>query len=112
VESILESIKKLLGNNSDDYFDPDLIIYINSVFSTLHQLGVGPDTPFSIAGPDETWDDFQAENLDASVKTYVMMRVKLMFDPPNNSFLIDNYKKQIEELEYRMNVRAEHEYRI
>ena len=108
-ESILTSIKKMLGPSEDyDYFDPDLIIHINSVFMILTQLGVGPSEGFSIKDKTAVWSDFISDisKFDA-VKTYIYLRVKLLFDPPLTSSVMEAMESQISELEWRMNVIAE-----
>ena len=109
MESILTSIKKLLGIESDyTVFDPDIIIHINSCFGTLHQLGVGPEIQFKISSADELWTDFLTEGTEIDeVKTYVYMRVRLMFDPPSSSFVLNSFKEQIKEFEWRLQVKAE-----
>lgn len=105
-ESILTSIKKLLGIEEDyDHFDKDLVIHINSVFTVLNQIGLGTSN-FIIKGSDETWGDFlgaDTKNLEL-VKTYVYMRVKMMFDPPSSSSVMDSTKQIIDELEWRISV--------
>lgn len=106
MESILNSIKKLLGIAEDyDYFDSDIIMHINSVFATLTQLGVGPEDGFSIDDESEKWEDFlPEERMLHSVKSYMFMKVKLMFDPPLSSAVIECTKEQIKELEWRLQV--------
>lgn len=106
MESILNSIKKLLGIAEDyDYFDSDIIMHINSVFATLMQLGVGPEDGFSIDDESEKWEDFlPEERMLHSVKSYMFMKVKLMFDPPLSSAVIECTKEQIKELEWRLQV--------
>lgn len=108
MESILKSIKKLLGLDEDyDCFDTDVIMHINSVLMTLNQLGVGPERPFSIRGTEETWDEFLGEQYDYNmVKTYVYARVRLIFDPPSNAFLVDSLVNLIKEYEYRLELQA------
>lgn len=111
-ESILKSIKKLLGI-TDEYthFDTDIMIHINMVFSVLYQLGVGPSFPFKITGDTETWDMFMktwktGENrfdIDM-VKTYIYLKVRLLFDPPSNSSVAEAFNAQAAELEWRLNV--------
>ena len=106
MESILISIKKLLGIAEDyDYFDSDIIMHINSVFATLTQLGVGPEDGFSIDDESEKWEDFlPEERMLHSVMSYMFMKVKLMFDPPLSSAVIECTKEQIKELEWRLQV--------
>lgn len=108
-ESILNSIKKMIGVDKDyGAFDIDLIIAINGVFTILNQLGVGPEKEFSIAGPEETWLDFfgvtDAINL---VKPYMYLKVKLIFDPPNTGVLHEAMERQISEFEWRLAIQAD-----
>lgn len=110
-DSILRGTKKILGV-ADDYtaFDHDIITHINSAFSTLAQLGVGPLTGFMIMDDNDTWTDFLGELPDFqfnSVKSYVFLKTRMLFDPPTTSYLISATEKQIEELEWRLNVRSE-----
>ena len=110
-DSILISTKKILGIEADyTAFDLDIITHINSVFTTLTQLGVGPVTGFSIEDDTETWDLFMApwENLNA-VKTYMYLRVRLLFDPPTTSYHLTSLEKQVAELEWRLNVQEDTE---
>lgn len=105
MDSILTSIKKLLGITEEyEHFDPDIIMHINSAFMILNQLGVGPEEGFAIKDKNSTWDEFLSggANLEA-VKTYVYLKVKLMFDPPLSSTVIEAIKSQISELEWRLN---------
>ena len=108
-ESILNSIKHLLGIMSDvTAFDGDIIIHINTAFSILASMGVGPATGFKITSASELWDTFLSQcqsgepTLYEDVKTWMYMKVKLMFDPPTNSPLLDSYNRMISEIEYRM----------
>ena len=108
-KSILNTIKKLLGIASDyKNFDTDIIININTVFMTLHQLGVGPKEGFHIESDKEVWDDYISDenNLDA-VRTYVYLKVKLLFDPPLSSTVMESFRQQIQEYEWRLNVQTE-----
>lgn len=107
MDSILESCKKMLGNGEGyNYFDPEIIMFINSVFSTLSQLGVGP--AFEITGPEEKWTDYTHDlTILGFIKPYVFKKVKLMFDPPQSSFVLDALNKQIAEDEWRMNVQVD-----
>lgn len=109
MDSILTSIKKMLGIEEDyTQFDQELIVFINSVFGILFQLGVGPtDTPYSIRDEDSTWDEFISDDQIETVKSYVFMKVKLLFDPPSSSFVLSSYQELIKEFEWRCNVNAE-----
>ena len=108
-DSILTSIKKLLGMTPEyTNFDTDIIIHINSVFMTLHQLGIGPENGFKITDESTFWNEYveDEDNLEA-VKTYVYLKVKLVFDPPTSSAVMEANKQMIQELEWRLNVQAE-----
>lgn len=108
MESILTSIKKKLGITEEyAHFDDQLIMDINSVLMVLEQIGVGEDG-FTISSDEQTWDEFlnNIKNLEA-VKTYIYLRVRLMFDPPQNSSIQQAFKQQADELEWRLNVKAE-----
>ena len=102
--SILDSTKRNLGIDATyPAFDDDIIMHINSVFVTLAQLGIGPINGFAIQGSTETWDLFLGSNLLLnSVKTYVYLRVRLLFDPPTTSYLIESLNQQRLELEWRL----------
>lgn len=106
MDSILTSIKKLLGIAEEyENFDSDLIMHINSVFMVLNQLGVGPSEGFSITDKTETWEDFTQNNLMIqSVKSYVYLKVRLLFDPPSSSAVMESINRQISELEWRLNL--------
>ena len=106
MDSILTSIKKLLGIAEEyEHFDSDLIMHINSVFMVLNQLGVGPVEGFSITGKTETWEDFtQNDLMIQSVKSYVYLKVRLLFDPPSSSAVMESINRQIGELEWRLNL--------
>lgn len=107
-KSILLTVKKMLGIAEEYHaFDIDITININSVFLSLNQLGVGPSKPFQITGEKETWDDVFPDGIVPGVQTYVYLKTRLLFDPPTNSFLVDNMKKQIDELEWRMMVQCD-----
>ena len=110
-DSILTSIKKMLGIAEDyEYFDTDLIIHINTVFMILKQLSVGPQEGFSITSKTSTWYEFIANDkrLEA-VKSYIYMKVRLVFDPPQSSAVIECMNRMISELEFRINIEAESE---
>ena len=110
MDSILTSIKKLLGITAEyNQFDPDLIIHINSVFLILKQLGIGPEQGFSISGEYENWNQFLPEgstNFEA-VKSYMYIKVKLLFDPPTSSAVMEAMNRIASEYEWRLNVEAE-----
>lgn len=107
MDSILQSIKKLLGITEDyDVFDTDIIMHINSVLMILNQIGVGPSEGFTISDELATWEDFLGKDTNAeAVKTYVYLRVKLLFDPPNSSIVSEAMNRTISELEWRFTVR-------
>lgn len=109
--SILNSVKKVLGLGSDyTPFDTDVLMHINSVFSVLNELGIGPDDGFSIEDNTATWDAFIGTDKKLNlVKTYMYLRVKMFFDPPTTSFALDAMKQQFQELEWRINVKREGE---
>ena len=109
MESILTSIKKLLGIDEEyTQFDSDIIMHINSVFLNLTQLGVGPSEGFLIEDDTATWDDFIGDsNQLQAVKSYVYLKVKMLFDPPLSSSVIESMNRMIAELEWRLNVTVE-----
>lgn len=109
MDSILTSIKKLLGI-AEDYtqFDDDIIMHINTVFLNLTQLGVGPEEGFSIEDDVASWEDFIEDNLQLqAVKSYMYLKVKLLFDPPLSSSVVESMNRMISELEWRLNVAVE-----
>lgn len=108
-ESILITIKKMLGLEPDySPFNTDIIIHINSVFMILRQLGVGPENGFSITGTDETWSDYLEDiSLLEAVKSYIYLKVRIIFDPPSSSSVMDAMQKQIAEYEWRLNVQVD-----
>ena len=109
MESILTSIKKLLGIIAEyKHFDDDLVMHINSVFMILTQLGVGPSEGFMIDDDSAYWTDFidDPSKLNA-VKSYMYLKVKLLFDPSLSSTVIESTNRMISELEWRLNVEAE-----
>lgn len=106
--SILKSVRKTLGlGDTTDEFDEDLIMHINSVFSTLNQLGIGPVEGFAIEDDTANWDAFLKDPTLNSVKTYIYLRVRLLFDPPATSFHISAIERQIEQIEWRLNIKRE-----
>jgi hypothetical protein len=105
-ESILDKTKKMLGFESDyTDFDTDIIVHINAVFSTLHQLGIGPADGYMIESKANAWEEFTSGlPYSNAVKSYMYLRVRLLFDPPGTSFAIDAIKDQIKETEWRLSV--------
>lgn len=108
-DSILTSTKKALDiPETYDVFDGNIIMHINSVFSTLTQLGVGPVDGFEIADAQPTWTDYLGTNTRLNfIKSYMYLRVKYLFDPPTTSFLLDAMKTQMNEYEWRITNEAE-----
>jgi hypothetical protein len=110
MDSTLTSVKKMLGITEEyDVFDKDLIMHINSVFMILSQLGVGPANGFSIIDKDDKWTDFIPEDNKnfESVKSYMFLKVRLIFDPPTGSVVKECMQQMINELEWRLNLAAE-----
>lgn len=105
-DNILATIKKLLGLSSDyTEFDTDIVLHINSVFSILQQLGVGPENGFKIVDGNETWASYiNNDNQINDVITYVYLKVRSLFDPPTNSSILNAHQEMIKELEWRLNV--------
>lgn len=115
VNSILNDIKKLLGiDASDDSFDKDIILIINSIIPALSQMGIGPASGFIVLSAEDKWSDYLVEIWDTihlnaltainyeGVKTYIYLRTKLIFDPPTSSTVIEAINNNIKELEWRM----------
>lgn len=114
-ESILTSIKKLLGIPADyTNFDVDIILHINTVFMTLKQLGVGPAEGFAIEDDTAVWSDFiddekntELTTLLSATKSYIHLKVKLLFDPPLSTAVIEATNQMINELEWRLTTETE-----
>lgn len=106
MDSILTSIKKLLGiAEGYEHFDADLIMHINSVLTILTQIGVGPSEGFYITDKSNTWNEFIPEEYNLElIKSYVYLKVRLLFDPPQSSSVMDATNRMIEELEWRISV--------
>lgn len=111
MESILTSIKKLLGiAEDDDAFDTDIIMHINSVLMILTDIGVGPTEGFAIADKNNTWDEFLGTGINyEAAKTYVYLKLRPVFDPPSSTAALEAINNQAKEYEWRLNVRAESE---
>ena len=103
MDNILASIKKLLGINPEyKVFDDEITIHINSVFMILNQLGLGPDGGFAIVNGYEKWSDYCDSKNENAVRTFVYLKVRLMFDPPTSSALMDSINNMLAELEWRL----------
>ena len=106
--SILRSIKKVLGVPDEyDAFDLDIIMHINSVLSILYQMGVGPEEGMVVVDETEEWDDFFSATDLNLVRSYIFLKVRMLFDPPTTSFLLDAMNKQISEFEWRISTHRE-----
>lgn len=105
-EQILESIKTAIGPSASyDVFDPQIVMYINTCFGVLRQLGAGPIEGFRLTNADASWDSWSSDqNLQDLAKSFIKFKVQLMFDPPSNSFTLEHYNKLISELEWRINI--------
>lgn len=110
---ILTSVKKFIGPSIEyDYFDPDILMHINSYFAVMTQCGVGPAEGFHVT-EESKWSDFLSEGpVLEMAKQYVYLRSRLTFDPPTSSFVIDMFKKNADEMEWRMYVQADSERRL
>ena len=107
-ESILNTIKKMLGVPVEDSaFDSDVLVHINGALSTLTQLGVGPVDPILVANKDTEWSSLTIDpTVQGMAKQFIYLTVKLLFDPPSTSFVIESYAKTIQELTWRLEVQA------
>lgn len=111
MDSILTSVKKLLGLPADyEAFDPDIIMYINTVLMILSQMGVGPKESFSISDKSATWNQFIADPVKVeAVKAYVAVKVRLLgFDVPQSSVTKEAMQNTASEMEWRLNVEHDH----
>lgn len=111
MDSILTSVKKMLGIVEEyEHFDSDIIMHINTVFSILTQLGIGPSEGFTIVDKNSKWKDFIKDDTKIeAVKSYLYLKVKLLFDPPLSSSVMEAINRNIDELEWRLNMNAESE---
>lgn len=111
-DSIFESVKKVLGLLGDDSsFDQDILLHINSVVSTLRQLGLSIPSDFYVRDDVQTWRDLLGEFRDLDlVKSYMTMKVRLMFDPPSSSFGLKSMEEMVKEYEWRINVLTDQPY--
>lgn len=105
--AILDDIKKQIGVVPEyTAFDDQILMDINAAFATLHQLGVGPEEGF-LVGSDTEWDSYFSTKRLNFIKSYVSMKVRVMFDPPTSSFALDALNKQIAEYEWRITSEVE-----
>jgi len=109
MDSILLTIKRMLGIEPQyTHFDQDVIFNINTVLMTSNQIGVGPESGFLITGANEKWIDLLGERTDLeAVKSYIYLKVRLLFDPPSSSFVLDAMQRQATEIEWRLWVQVE-----
>lgn len=110
IESILTSVKKCLNGipECDESFDEDLLIFINSAFGTLYQLGVGPEKGYVITSKKDKWDDFIEDiRLQTLVKEYIVLKCKTEFCPPDSGFVMSSLQTSLTELTWRLRVFAE-----
>ena len=107
-DSILLTVKKMLGGleEANDHFNDDLIVIINSTFMVMAQLGIGPEQPYRISGPENTWDEFECFDLE-SVKEYLYLKTKLVFDPPQNGSVSSALEARADQLEWRLMIFSE-----
>jgi hypothetical protein len=109
-KSILISVKKLVGLGKDDHsYDEDILTHINSDFTNLNRLGAGPVDGFTIEDEVTVWTDYLPDNkkLLSSIKSYMYLKVRLLFDPPSSSYVLDSMKRQIDEFEFEINSEAD-----
>lgn len=105
IKSILDSVKHALGVEEDvTAWDADLVMFINAVFGTLYQLGVGPAQPFTISDNSSEWDEFTTRDDIEMVKSYMYLKVRLLFDPPTTTTMYQALDTSTKELEWRLNV--------
>lgn len=108
MDSILTSIKLLLGITEDyEHYDADIIMHINSIFLVLKQIGIGPEEGFSIRDKTTTWDEYVSIDKLEAVKTFMYLKVRLIFDPPSSSVVTESINRTLSELEWRLNLEME-----
>ena len=102
-DSILKTVRQMIGPSASyDVFDLDLIISINAAFSRLCQLGVGPEIPYKITGPENTWDEFMDDGYQEEIKQYIYLKTRMVFDPPASGTVAKSYEEQIAMLEWTL----------
>lgn len=112
MDSIVDSVKKTIGITvEDESFDVDLIVHINSIFMVLNQLGIGPREGFAITNKDQKWSDYLADSPNVkAVESYMILRVKALFDPASTSYTQQAFEKICLEMEWRLVYQQEHPY--
>lgn len=109
--SILMTVRQMIGPSASyDVFDLDLIISINAAFSRLCQLGVGPEIPYKITGPENTWDEFMDDGYQEEIKQYIYLKTRMVFDPPASGTVAKSYEEQIAMLEWTLKEVARYGY--
>ena len=108
-ESILTSVKKCINGipEENEDFDEDILVFINSQFSKLNQIGYGPENGFSIVDKSSKWSDYITDERFNFVKEYIITSVRIRFCPPESSFVLNELKSELDELTFRINVAAE-----
>lgn len=108
MDSILLSIKKLLGiDASYTIFDGDLILHINTAFAILNQIGIGPEEGYMIESEDQCWDEYVSDTNLNMVKTFIFLNVRINFDPPSSTALLDSMNRTINELTWRLELQGQ-----
>lgn len=109
MDSILTSVKKMLGITEEyEHFDPDIIIHINTAFSILNQLGYGPPSGFRIEDETTEWSEYLQDDANFNlIKDYIFLKVRVLFDPPSSSSLLEAINRQINEFEWRINAASD-----
>lgn len=111
-EIILLTVKRMLGiSDEDKAFDMELVVFINTALMVIHEVGVGADDFRITPEGEETWHDFIEDNVDLiGVQTFVYLKVRIAFDPPQSSYVLDSMQKQADELLWRLNVTSENKH--
>lgn len=110
ITSILDSVKHALNVELDESaFDADIVMFINATFGTLYQLGVGPEEPFTISDNSAEWSEFIVRKDIEMVKSYMYLKVRLLFDPPTTTTMYEAYDNRAKELEWRLTVAVDSE---
>lgn len=108
IDNILETVKKAIGPSAiDEYFDDEIVMYINSTFSKLNQIGIGPEAGFRISSGTETWSEYYTDIRQDMIRDLVCKECRLKFDPPASQVLVSVIKDEIHELECRLSYLAD-----